>query len=400
MRVLPEHSSVHDSGPSTSISTAPPTTGVVDYGSHHLELNGGPLRVVDLDAATDRRWAAFVTAHPDGLAYHHPAWAQVIEDAYGCAPAHLGCENDSGDLVGVLPLFSHTGLVSGRRLVSIPHTPVAGPLAMSPAAAAALIQAAVARVGAPLERSLLLKSASPDLDLDSGVLTRIEWDPTYVVDLPTPLEEPRFASSRHRERILRAVRKARKNGVRAREAETLSDLRAWYDLYLDTMRRLAVPPRPFRFFAVAWERLRPLGLMTILLAELPTAGGTELLGGCVYFSCALTTLFAYTGYRQDTVDLRPNDLIQWTAIHAAWERGHRRFDFGEVEPGNEGLIRFKMKWGAEPRPLYRYSYPASRDVVANLASSGGRMRAVGQSAWRLLPLALTEHLGGWLYRHL
>lgn len=360
----------------------------------------GPLRVVEIDPEADRRWADFVTAHPDGHVYHHPAWSQVIEETYGYQPAHLACEDASGNLLGVLPLFSQRGLISGRRLVSLPHTPVCGPLTTSPTATAALLRAAVERARSGGNQGLMIKADAPDLCADGEVLAPVQWDPTYVVDLPSPPEPPPFLSSRHRERIKRAVKKALKNGVVTREVHTLDELREWYHLYLLTMRRLGVPPRSFRFFSVAWERLRPLGLMSVLLAELPTPDGTKMLGGCVYFPCARTTMFAFTGYRQDALSLRPNDLIQWTAIHTAWEQGHHRFDLGEVEPGDDGLARFKLKWGAEPRPLYRYFYPAPKDVVMDVVASRGRMRAAAQATWRMLPLTVTQHLGEWIYQYL
>lgn len=358
------------------------------------------LRVVEIDAETDRRWAEFVTAHPEGHLYHHPAWSQVIAETYGYRPAHLACEDAAGNLHGVLPLFSQRGLLSGRRLVSLPHTPVCGPLTTSRAATAALLRAAVERAGADGHQGLLIKADAPDLSTDIPGLVPVQWDPTYIVDLPSPPQPPAFSSARHRERIKRAVKKALKNGVVTREVQTRDELRDWYHLYLTTMRRLGVPPRSFRFFTVAWERLRPLGLMSVLLAELPTSNGTQMLGGCVYFACARTTLFAFTGYRQDALSLRPNDLIQWTAIHTAWEQGHHRFDLGEVEPGDDGLARYKLKWGAEPRPLYRYFYPAPKDVVMDVVASRGRVRAAAQATWRILPLAVTQQLGEWIYQYL
>ncbi|MDI3340752.1 MAG: GNAT family N-acetyltransferase [Sphaerobacter sp.] len=378
---------------------ATPSMSAPSDGMHRSSSAVGALRVVAI-GTDDERWAAFVTSRPDALTYHHPAWSRVIQEAYGHTPAHLACEDEGRRLQGVLPLCYQRGILSGRRLSSLPNTPVCGPLATSPAAATALLQAAADRVRSEPGLHLQIKSLAPDLDPDGKLLARVDWVPTYILELPTPPEAPSFQSARHRERIKRAVKKATKNGVLTREAETSHDLRAWYTLYLETMRRLAVPPRPFQFFEAAWRWLKPLGLATLLLAEQHTPSDTQLLGGSLFFMCGQSTRYSYAGYRRETADLRPNDLIHWTAIHAAWERGEKYFDFGEVSPGHDGLIRFKTKWGAQPWPVYRYYYPSARDPIGHMAHPGGRIQALRQAVWCRLPLSVTERLGGWIYQHL
>src|SRR5713226_6039810 len=104
------------------------------------------LRVVEIDPQTDLRWEALVTTLPNGLIYHHPAWLQVLEEAYGYKPVNLACEDANGQLRGILPLFYRRGLLTGRQYSSLPRTPVAGPLAYDDQAMAVLVRAAVERV--------------------------------------------------------------------------------------------------------------------------------------------------------------------------------------------------------------------------------------------------------------
>ena len=47
------------------------------------------LRVMEVDSQTDPRWEALVTTLPNGLIYHHPAWLQVLQEAYGYKPVNL-----------------------------------------------------------------------------------------------------------------------------------------------------------------------------------------------------------------------------------------------------------------------------------------------------------------------
>jgi hypothetical protein len=191
-----------------------------------------------------------------------------------------------------------------------------------------------------------------------------------------------------------SVQKACKLGVRTRWAGNIDDLRRWYDLYLETMSWHAVPPRPYEFFEAIWELLYPPGFMRLLLAE----NSSEVLAGSIFFASSQTVLYAFNGRRRTKLAFRPNDLIQWTAIHEFCGRGFQRCDFGEVAANNHGLAEFKSKWGAEPRRLFRYYYPAP--PVSAWLTRQGKLSRIANVGWKLLPLKTTAVLSSWLYRYL
>jgi hypothetical protein len=359
------------------------------------EADGADLRIVEIDPGSDR-WRAWVARRPDALVYHHPAWIDVLRETYDYAPACLGCEDPAGVLRGVLPLLATHGMVTGRRLSSLPHTPVAGPLADTPAIAGELVRGALQRVRVSGVR-LQLKAATPTLAVDG--LARARWDDTYVLELPEHAEDLRFGSGRNHARIRWAARKADKHGVRVRMAETEEELRAWYRLYLETMRSHSVPPRPLRLFSAMWRVLRPLGMMRLALAEMASGGAREILAGSLILTSGHTAAYAFNGRRRDQLGLRPNDVIQWTVIPELCAGGVRSYDMGEVTTGQAGLADFKSKWGAEPRALYRYHHPPARRPATGRLAPGTRLRRTGEAAWRRLPLAATARLGDWLYGH-
>lgn len=356
------------------------------------DKSGG--RVIELDPQTDARWVAFVAAQRDGLIYHHPRWLRVIEEAYGHEPLCLACESSDGRLQGVLPLFRTRGLLTGRCLSSLPHTPVAGPLACDERSTAALVRASLEWVQREPPTRLILKLPGSGLEgLVEGVVGS-PWEETYVLQLPEPPEELRFGNSRNHARVRWAVNKATKSGLRVREAETRAELRQWYGLYLEAMRSHAVPPRPYKFFRIAWDLLQPAGLMRLLLAEQHDQGQRRLLAGSIFLMFGQTVFYAFNGRHRDDLGLRPNDLIQWQAIQGAWCNGFRRYDFGEVTVEQQGLAQFKSKWGAEPRRMVRYGYPALRGPGA---LPGERFL---RKAWRRLPLWATALAGDWIYGYL
>ena len=236
------------------------------------------LRVVEVNPSTDPRWDAYVEAHPEALVYQHSAYLRALEREYGTRVVSLASETRDGRIVGLLPLMWTRGVpfargpLAGRRLASLPRTPVAGPLADGDEAIALLVEAAVARLGGKPPAQLQLKppaNAQPSAgSLDRiPALARVPWRITYVVELPPPGRDLRFGDSRNHARIRWAVGKAERAGLRIRSADSLEDVWRWYPLMLKTLRTHAVPPRPMRFFDALWCEFAPRHMIRLLLAE-------------------------------------------------------------------------------------------------------------------------------------
>jgi hypothetical protein len=368
------------------------------------ELSREIRRVIEINPDTDPRYEAFVAGHPDAFVYHHPAWLQVLERENRARPVCLAYEDSAGRLSGVLALLPTRGLpfggqLTGRRLSSLPRTPVAGPLASDAEAAAALILAAKERIADRRDIQLQIKMASDELNgLVDGVAGG-RWRPYYVVELPDRVEDLRFGSSRRHARIRATVNKATRLHLRVREADSERDLRAWYELYLETMRWHALPPRPYRFFQAAWELLRPRGFLRLLLAELHEKHDVRLFAGSIFLLFGSTFFYAFNGTSRQNSSLSANDVIQWRAIHDACRQGFRYYDLGEVPEGHHGLAEFKGKWGSRRKCFYRYYYPAPRKFESGAVSTN-RTTQLMISIWRKLPLKATTVMGDWIYRYL
>lgn len=362
--------------------------------------------IVEVDPWKDPRWEVFVLGHPDATIYHHPAWLKVLAREYRQRSLFLACEGPDGALQGIFPLLFTRGLplshgpLTGPRLSSLPRTPMAGPLALDRATLSALVREALRRASAHSVR-LQIKVQAEDLNDSIEGIVRKAWRQSYVVPLAGKPGQPyQIPGGQNRSSIKRSINKAIANGVRTRPADTVEDLRVWYRIYLETMRRNFVPARPYRFFLALWELMRPTGTMRLVLAEQQTPTGFRIVGGHLFFTFGSTVTYAFGASRSADFALRPNDIIMGQAINDASVAGYSFVDLGEVPEGDDDLARFKTKWGAEPVRLYRYYAPDFPDADHSSGSTGGSPLALAKKVWSRLPLAVTSWMGDWIYSYL
>jgi hypothetical protein len=410
-----------------------------------------PLRVVEADFRNDPRWLDFLSSHPNALIYHHPGWLAALEAEYGRKCVALACEGTDGEFLGILPLLPTRGLPlqvsrnrTGRRLSSLPRTPLAGPLASSDRVMEALLRAAMERAQALKNTQLEIKTAQPGLDRLVPELECVPWRDTYARGIPgndvpargAPGPQLRtqrpcascetcrilsFGNARDNHQVRWAVNKAVKQGLSLRSAHDESELRNWYRLYLRVMRRNAVLPRPFRFFQKLWKELAADGHLELLLAERgsesdrsPAADAdpagslqpshpscVDTAGGSILLQYGHTVFWAFTGSQERSSSLHATDLTLWKCIHAACKLGYDYFDLGEVAENHPELAQFKTKWGTVRYPMYRYYFPANGGPPRTSHSTeSSRLIALAESAWRRLPLTLTAAVGDWIFSFL
>ena len=386
------------------------------------------LRVFELDFRSDSRWEQFISSHPDAFIYHHPDWLIALEEEYEAKCISLACEDESHQLRGILPLFGTKGLpfrlgrhATNSRLSSLPRTPVAGPLTLDDDAARELTSYAVQLARSLSGTQLEIKTQVAGLDDSVEDLSCLPWRPTYVDELPSAVDRKpwkkfwenvrlprncgpckgcrrlRFGNAKQQHRVNWAVNKAMKLGLEVREADSEQDLEKWYALYLETMRHNAIPPRSYRFFLSLWSSMQPKGRLRLLVAEQELNGSKRMIAGSILLKYGQTVFYAFTGCVPEDLCLHPHDLIQIESIREACKGGFRWYDFGEVAEDHEALAQFKKKWGAEPRPQYRYYSPA---IAENASSAGSVSTSIARRIWRRLPVRATQTLGDLIYRYL
>jgi lipid II:glycine glycyltransferase (peptidoglycan interpeptide bridge formation enzyme) len=188
----------------------------------------------------------------------------------------------------------------------------------------------------------------------------------------------------------RNARTAQKRGVHIEIGKSTDHLKAFYQLHMDTRHRQGVPVQPWCFFDLLGKILLEDDLGFILVAyqrEKPIAG-------MVLLKWGQTLTYKYGASCSENLDLRPNDLIFWTAIQWGCEHGYKVFDFGRTDVENEGLRTFKSRWGAKEIPLFYSVFSKKTQQQPH-----DRMMSLMNIMIRNSPAWVCRSAGELLYRH-
>jgi hypothetical protein len=326
-------------------------------------------------AVDDPRWVEFVAASPDAIPFHHPSWVNLLEEAYGYRPFALVLDGDSGALRAGLPVME-VEQRRGGRWIALPFTDRCAPL---------LAGASEQEFAESLERTRKLAGIGRfDVRAELPGAQFLRGSLGHVV----PLEaDPEEVFGRIRSRFRTMIRRLEREAVvtieRGERAAALTGV--YYDLHLETRRRLGKPVQHRRFFELLWERALEPGLGFVLLAH---AHGRPV-AGAVFLAWNGTVIYLYGASNEEARSLHANELLFWRAIEWACRDGHESFDLGRTNPENNGLRQFKTGWGATETPLV-YTALADEPVEEH---GDGRAQRFAETLIRRAPPGVSRRIG-------
>lgn len=280
-----------------------------------------------------KKWNEIVN-HNNSKIYHLYEWGRLLNDVHGHKLIYL--EDDKG----VFPLACVKSFIFGNRLISLPFADYGGPCTNDKETADTLVARA--------------EDAAEELDVDFieirsprkeyfGIFEKHDFVRrddyvTFILHLDKDVE--RLWKSIAQENRT-AIRKARKSGVEVVEAKNKSDLRAFYELYLKTMKRLGSPPQPRKFFETVWDLFYPERLKILFAVH-----DNKCIASALFFKHRDTIHYSYGCSLREYAKFRPNNLLFWTLIEWGAENGFKYLDFGRTRE-KSGVWLFKRKWGGE-----------------------------------------------------
>lgn len=313
-----------------------------------------PIEVRSLDGATEAAYAAFLETMPDQLLYYSLPYRGFLEDILGCRSDYQLAIED-GRITGVLPLMVLDG-PWGKVVNSLPfYGSHGGALAAThgardalharfDAVSAARDVAAAVLITHPLRQPSLPPVAHDFTDERIGQWTQLPADgpqaEEHLLDM--------FDGSARRN-----VRKARHAGVTVRV-----DCAAWDFLeriHRENMARIGGHAKAHVFFDGVDRHFRADDQYRIYVAEREG----RMLAALLLFYCGQTVEYFTPVVVEDERSHQPMAPIIVEAMMDALRMGFRWWNWGGTWKTQDGVHRFKSKWGARDF-TYRYFIKLNR----------------------------------------
>lgn len=303
------------------------------------------IEVEALRPGEDAAWDTFLLESDGGLIYYSTRYRDLLLEELGCEAEYL-VAREGGEVRGILPLMWSENR-GARVLNSLPYYGSHGaPLAKSRDAERALIDAWSQR--AADSRTLAATMVENPFRAEEPLEPLHDLTDSRIGQVTTlPAAEPDRLMSLYSKNGRRDVRRAERRGIEVeRNPDRLPDL---WRLHEENMRGIGGLVKSERLFTGLSSHLDPGQDFDLWIA---TKNGDLVAGLLVlYFHnvAEYWTPAVQAAHRAD----EPMALTVFQAMLRASRRGCRVWNWGGTWSSQDGVYRFKRKWGAEDRP-YRY----------------------------------------------
>ncbi len=344
-----------------------------------------PVHIVD--PITDERWRRLVSAQQSDV-FHSPQWLSVLSNTYGF-PLHAAVIGDDNGTPRAGMVYAEIEDLMDPRIVSLPFSDFCDPIVSDQIDWNRIVDGLAA--GGRRIHLKCLRSRIPTTDERFEETSSLFW---HAVDTTRDTETIWDAidpSAR------RAIRKARSAGVEVRTAESVADVRAFYELHLRVRKhKYGLLAQPFSFFEHIWTHFLEPGTGMLQLAVVDDS----VVGGVMFLEWKDTLYYKFNASDVTTLSVRPNDFVLWTGIEEAHKRGLAWLDFGVSDTDQEGLVRYKRKYAtAESTVIGLRAAPSGSPSQRERAARGVLNELTRMLVSPDVPDGLTEQAGTLLYRY-
>ncbi|PYT96976.1 MAG: hypothetical protein DMG38_21835 [Acidobacteria bacterium] len=294
--------------------------------------------VVTVDPRTDSLWAKLVEQVRSSV-FHSPQWMRVISSTYGWEPsAHIALDEQGQPLAGVP--FCRISDMLGERIVMLPFSDYCDPLVNDHELWHVLIDPLVSE-----HMPLSVRCLHNDLPLGDKRFTLAKQAKWHCLNLRPDLQAlwKTMHDSTHR-----AIRKSEREGVRVRMAESEQELRIFFEMHLKIRKyKYGLLAQPYSFLQNIWRHfVEPQhGFLMLAIHE------DKIVAGDFFLEWKDTLYYKFNASLPDDLSRRPNDLLIWSGMQEGKKRGLTYLDFGLSDIDQDGLIRYKCKFGTEEKTI-------------------------------------------------
>jgi hypothetical protein len=348
-----------------------------------------------IDPVRDPRWDKFVEKHPFGWITHLSGWKEVLENSFPHMKGYYLAllDNEKDDIKAAFPLFEVKSWLTGKRLVSLPFATLCDPLISTHDDMEELLDAAI-NLSKELRTTYIeVRTFRSAPLIYNDRLANHNFYKHHYLSLEREPEE--LKKSFHRTCIRKRIQRALNSNLNLKVGNNKSDLLCFYQLYVQTRKRLCLPPVPYRFFEQLWEIFYPAKKITLLLAEQKE----KKIAGLMLFR--FNNMFSAEFLTSDHTfrEVSPDHFLYWEAINLAYSEGFKIFSFGRTSSFNKTLMDFKNRWGTTIIDLPQFYYPREKNKRLECREKSIGYRII-KKICRKAPDSTIRYIGDFCYRHL
>jgi hypothetical protein len=190
----------------------------------------------------------------------------------------------------------------------------------------------------------------------------------------------------------RNIKKAIREGVEIEICHDMESIDEFYILNSITRKRHGIPSQPYMFFANLYKYINSEGKGIVVLAK----KNGKIVAGAIYLLFGKSAIYKYGGSTKEERHLRANNLVMWEAIKWLAKGNYKILSLGRTEKDHAGLVRYKDGWAPEPKTINYYRYSIRDNAFISKRKASGSLNV---SFFKVAPVAVSNFLGGVLYRH-
>ncbi|CAN5161834.1 FemAB family PEP-CTERM system-associated protein [soil metagenome] len=338
------------------------------------------------DDAGLRAIDAFLAGRTDTTPFHRPAWVNATARGTGQTALYIVARGGDGAIRGLLPLNIIHSPIFGRALVSSGFAVDGGIIADAPATARLLADAAIDVAERHACQTVELRGGcapGPDWTERTGGYLNFER-PLAADDEAELLAIPR----KHRAEVRKGLE--RNYTITHGTDQRLRDIH--YALYRRTVHNLGTPVFPRTLFEHVLDALGEDADITLV------SDGDTPLSAVISLYHNGAVMPYWQGADVDARKARSNEVLYFSLMRHARERGCDRFDFGRSKVGT-GTAHYKANWGFPSEPLDYYVRALDGSEARNINPTAPQYQRKVE-LWKRLPAPLVDLVGPWIARGL
>ncbi|VAW71557.1 FIG070318: hypothetical protein [hydrothermal vent metagenome] len=338
---------------------------------------------VSLLSNEEPQWNQYVDKNPACSIYHRYEWKQVIEDTFGHQTYYYIARNTQNEVVGLLPLIRLKSVLFGDFLVSMPYFNYGGAIADH-----SEIEQQLMTTANTLAEKLQVQHIEYRDDISRANLP-VQTNKVNMI-LALPSDEDGLWQGFTPKLRAQIKRPQRENPEVFIGKDELLD--EFYNVFAHNMRDLGTPVYARSFFKNILTTFPLNSHILVIRWQGQPVAAAFLIG----HNDTLEIPWASTLRKVNHLSM--NMLMYWEVLRFAIKKNYKQFDFGRSTRG-AGTYRFKLQWGAKPKPLYWHYWLPEKSELPSLNPSNPKY-ALMIYVWKRLPVFVTRWLGPLLVKNL